>query len=88
MAKLVYDFTEGNKDLPTDSVGLSDCFFATQLPLGSFPRMASDQRHPGGLNALFFDTHVERMAIKEMDAGWPNPIELRLRYFTTVQPAP
>ena len=82
--RIIY-VTEGHRDLPTDSVSLSDLFFVTQLPLAAYPRIATDRRHPGGLNALFFDTHVDRLAHNQMDAGWPNLAGQRLLYFTTVR---
>jgi len=80
-ARWIY-ITEAHKDLPTTTVGLSDLFYTHQLPLGSFPRIADDLRHPGGINALFFDGHVDRMSHKLMDAGWPNNRAMRLRFFT------
>jgi prepilin-type N-terminal cleavage/methylation domain-containing protein/prepilin-type processing-associated H-X9-DG protein len=76
--------TEAQKNLPTNTSLLHDVFAAVQLPLGAHPRIANDMRHPGGINALFFDTHVERMQHQRMDAGWPNPPGQRLRYFTIV----
>jgi prepilin-type processing-associated H-X9-DG protein/prepilin-type N-terminal cleavage/methylation domain-containing protein len=57
-------------------------FLASQLPFGGRPRMANDQRHPGGINALFFDGHAENMDLHYMDPGWPNPLDRRLRWFT------
>ncbi len=81
-SRIIY-LTEGHAKLPTDIVQLHDLFLSSQLPLASFPRIASDLRHPGGINALFFDTHVERMTHRAMDAGYPQPRSVRLRWFTT-----
>lgn len=57
-------------------------FYTSQLPLGLFPRIASDRRHPGGVDNLFYDGHARTMPITLMDAGWPNSLGLRLKWFT------
>jgi len=57
-------------------------FLTSQLPFGVHPRIATDQRHPGGLNNLFFDGHVDTIAVRAMDPGWPHSIGERLRLFT------
>lgn len=57
-------------------------FLTSQLPFGAFPRTASDQRHPGGINLLFFDGHAETKPLEQVDVGWPNSLGLRLRYFS------
>jgi len=54
------------------------------LPFGTYPRIPSGLRHPGGVNTLFFDTHVEVMKPEVMDVGAPHPVGSRLRHFTTV----
>lgn len=59
-------------------------FYTSQLPLGLYPRIASDQRHPGGITNLFFDGHATTMGVTLVDAGWPNSLGLRLRWFTLV----
>src|SRR5262245_31169426 len=56
-------------------------FVTSQLPFGAFPRAANDQRHPGGLNNLFFDGSARTMQLKKIDAGWPNSLGLRLQHF-------
>ncbi len=61
-------------------------FLTSMLPFGGHPRIASDQRHPGGLNALFFDSHAETMPLKTIDVGYPNSLGLRLKYVTVVPP--
>lgn len=80
-SRVIY-LTEAHRELPTNTVQLHDLFFATQLPRASFPRVANDDRHPGGIHALFFDTHVERMRVETMDAGSPRPRAERMRWFT------
>ena len=74
--------TEGHISLPTENLIFHDVFYTSALPFGAFPRIASDPRHPGGINALFFDGHAETMRHDKMDAGWPNSIGLRLKWFT------
>ncbi len=61
-------------------------FLTSMLPFGGHPRIASDQRHPGGLNAVFFDSHAETLPLKVMDVGYPNSLGLRLKYITVVPP--
>ena len=56
----------------------------SQIPFGVAPRIANDQRHPTGINAMFFDGHARAMALEEMDIGWPNAIVDRLRWFTVI----
>ncbi len=82
-ARLIY-ITEAHESLEHRDHWLHDLFFTSQLPFGAFPRVASDARHPGGLNALFFDGHAETMDHLRADAGWPNPLSRRLRWFTTM----
>ena len=80
-ARVAY-ITEAHAKIWADSVGLHDIFAASQLPFGVYPRTSNDMRHPGGINALFFDGHAETMPFHRMDAGWPNPIGIRLHWFT------
>lgn len=75
---------EAHASLPTDDLSFHDCFYSSHLPLGAGPRMANDQRHPGGINVLFFDFHARTMPIKAVDPGYPGTISDRLRYFTFV----
>jgi len=58
-------------------------FMAAHLPFAGAPRIANDQRHPGGLDCLFFDGHVQTLALDTLDIGWPNPVELRIRWVST-----
>ena len=68
--------TEGHTALPTSEAqnghGLMFHHFFTgaALPYASQPRIAVDQRHPAGLNALFFDGHVRTMDLHEMDCAY------------------
>ena len=59
-------------------------FLGSQLPFGSMPRIADDQRHPGGLNALFFDGHCKTMELHQMDVAYPNSHAKRLKYFSVM----
>ena len=86
-SRFVY-LTEAHSSLPTDDLSYHDCFLSSHLPLGTAPRMSNDQRHPGGINALFFDFHAANLPIKRLDPGYPYPIEDRLRYFTIVPTTP
>jgi len=57
-------------------------FLASHIPFAGGPRTAFDQRHPGGLNALFYDQHAETLGSSQIDPGFPNSMALRLRYFS------
>ena len=74
---------EAHPSLPVNRVVFHDLFYASQLPFGSAPRVASDRRHPGGQNLLFFDGHADTFSVRSIDAGWPNPIGIRLRWFSS-----
>lgn len=64
---------------------LHDLFMVPNLPFGIHPRIANDQRHPGGINALYFDGHVRTMPLKRMDPGWPVDVSLRIQLFTRIE---
>lgn len=78
--------TEGHVSLARDELRFHHFFLTTQLPFGAFPRIANDQRHPGGLNALFFDSSVRTLRLTALDCGWPNSRGQRLRYVTIMPP--
>ncbi len=84
-AQTIY-VTEAHKSLYWDDYTFHHFFLTSQLPFGSRPRIASDQRHPGGINALFFDGHAKTLRLKTVDPGWPNSLGLRLGLFTRVPP--
>lgn len=57
-------------------------FVTSQLPFGLYPRIASDKRHPGGLNNLFWDGSGKTLSLTSLDAGYGNTIGVRLRWFS------
>ena len=59
-------------------------FLGIQLPFGSTPRIADDQRHPGGLNMQFFDGHAKTFDLHQADCGYPNSHSKRLKYFSVM----
>jgi prepilin-type N-terminal cleavage/methylation domain-containing protein/prepilin-type processing-associated H-X9-DG protein len=75
---------EGHRGHSTTDLRFHDAFYGTHLPFAGQPRMANDRRHPKGSNVLFFDGHAVRLNYPEYDAGWPNSLGIRLRWFTTV----
>jgi prepilin-type N-terminal cleavage/methylation domain-containing protein/prepilin-type processing-associated H-X9-DG protein len=90
--------TEARFDLPTTERGgepglLFHHFFAgTHLPYAGEPRMATDQRHPPGINALFFDGHTKAMELHQIDCAYDGTGDFanytkRLRYITYVDPS-
>jgi len=84
-AGLIY-VTEGHTRLPWKTAGtlFHHFFLGLHLPLAGTPRIANDQRHPAGLNALFFDGHADTMEIHQLDPGWPNTLDKRLKWFTVM----
>jgi prepilin-type N-terminal cleavage/methylation domain-containing protein/prepilin-type processing-associated H-X9-DG protein len=83
-AERIY-ITEAHQEMPTGRRQWGtflDLFIARHMPLAVEPRVANDQRHPAGLNALFFDSHVQTMSIFRMDPGWPAEAADRVRWFT------
>lgn len=65
-----------------DSLRYHTVFYTSQLPFGLYPRVASDQRHPGGLCNLFFDGHATVLGLTNIDAGYGQTLGIRLRWFT------
>lgn len=74
--------TEGSRFLSDVEMRFHHFFLTSQLSYGVNPRVANDQRHPGGLANLFWDGHVEVIGLKQLDAGWGNSLGKRLRYFS------
>jgi prepilin-type N-terminal cleavage/methylation domain-containing protein/prepilin-type processing-associated H-X9-DG protein len=87
-ARLIY-ITEVDKSVPWTprrySLRFYSMFRCSQLPFGGRPRIGEDQRHPAGLNAMFFDGHIETLDHHKMDPGYPMSLDLRLRYFTIME---
>jgi prepilin-type N-terminal cleavage/methylation domain-containing protein/prepilin-type processing-associated H-X9-DG protein len=87
-ARLIY-ITEVDKSVPwiPERHGLRfySMFRTSQLPFGGRPRIGEDQRHPAGLNATFFDGHVETLDLHKMDPGFPTSLDKRLSYFTIME---
>ncbi len=84
-ARTIY-VAEAHVSLRWNDFAFHHFFLTSQLPFGRFPRIASDQRHPGGLNVMFFDGHAVTLPLKTIDPGWPNSLGLRLSLFTKVPP--
>lgn len=84
-ANYIY-LTEASNNIQNSCVTVwyNHIFLTSHLPFGGIPRMASDQRHPGGLVSMFFDGHAKTMPLKAIDPGYPTPVGQRLRYFTRV----
>lgn len=80
-AQVVY-VTEAHASLPWDDFSFHHFFLTSQLPFGKYPRIASDQRHPGGIDTLFFDGHATVVSNQSVDPGWPNGVGMRLRLFS------
>ncbi len=80
-ASLIY-ITEGHESLPHNTLLYHDTFYTHQLPFASAPRIANDQRHPGGITNIFFDGHAEVMTLTRTDARWPYSHGIRLKWFT------
>ena len=84
-AETIY-ITEAHASLQWDNYRFHHFFLVSHLPFAGKPRIANDQRHPGGLNCLFFDGHAKTLSLKSIDPGWPNSVGVRLRWFATVPP--
>jgi prepilin-type N-terminal cleavage/methylation domain-containing protein/prepilin-type processing-associated H-X9-DG protein len=84
-ADLIY-VTEAHTTLPTraNSTLFHHFFVGEHLPFAGRPRIANDQRHPGGINALYFDGHAETMELHQVDVAYPEPLDKRLRWFTVI----
>lgn len=80
-AALVY-VTEGSVYLSDTEMRYHHFFVASQLPFSANPRIARDQRHPGGIANLFFDGHAEMLQLQQFDAGWGESLGKRMKYIT------
>ncbi len=80
--------TEAHASMPTlprDGWGqYNDVFQDDHTSFGANPRVSNDQRHPGGVNAVFFDGHAKTLSFSQIDAGYPRTVDIRLRWFTPV----
>ncbi len=84
MAGIAHGGIQGHAALPVNQLRYHDLFYTSQLPFGAWPRVGHDKRHPGGINALFFDGHAATMSHNRMDKGFGSSIGLRLRWFAVV----
>lgn len=78
---------EAHQEMPTTLNNwnmFTDVFIPKHLPFATAPRIANDQRHPGGIDSLFFDGHVSSIPLLRFDPGWPNNVSDRLRLLTDV----
>ena len=82
-ARFVY-VTEAHVSLFRSNFAYHHFFSVSHLPFGRFPRIANDQRHPGGITSLFFDGHANVMALRKMDVGWPNTLAVRVKWLSSV----
>jgi prepilin-type N-terminal cleavage/methylation domain-containing protein/prepilin-type processing-associated H-X9-DG protein len=86
-AALIY-VTEGHKSLPYhgswSGTLFHHFFLGIHLPFAGTPRIADDQRHPAGIDALFFDGHAATLDLHQVDPAWPNPLAIRLKWFTVM----
>lgn len=60
----------------------TNLFVPDHIPLGGAPRVANDQRHPGGITALFFDNHAVSKPVRWYDPGPGNSVPDRMRRYT------
>ncbi len=87
--------TEAHTSLPNKDVGSSELggphfhhvFLGAHLPFAGEPRIANDERHPGGINGMFFDGHVRTLELHQIDPGYGAKYSRRLKWFTFVPPA-
>jgi prepilin-type N-terminal cleavage/methylation domain-containing protein len=65
--------SESHRELPS-VLGAHDVFRGAHLPRGKFPRVAHDNRHPGGVHNLYLDLHVDRgLPEKQELTDWYDP---------------
>jgi prepilin-type processing-associated H-X9-DG protein len=76
-----------NRDIGSDPLGgphFHHIFVGAHLPFAGEPRIANDERHPAGLNGMFFDGHVRTMELHQIDPGYGASYSRRLKWFTYV----
>jgi prepilin-type processing-associated H-X9-DG protein len=78
----VAHISEAHLTAPWHETRFHSFFLASHLPFGAAPRIANDQRHPGGRGVLFFDGHAEMMSMNQLDVGWGESLGKRLRWFS------
>ena len=81
-ASLAKRLPTGQYDWQQNGLRFYHFFYPSQIPFGIYPRIANDQRHPAGLNSLFYDGHAGSLRLQTLDPGWPNRYGLRLKYLT------
>lgn len=78
--------TEAHQNMPVpgmrDFSALTNLFQPDHLPLGAWPRVANDQRHPRGITAMFYDGHAAVQPIHDLDPGAGHTLRDRMRRFT------
>jgi prepilin-type processing-associated H-X9-DG protein len=87
--------TEAHTSLPNKDVGSNQLggphfhhiFMGAHLPFAGEPRIANDERHPAGINGMFFDGHVRTLELHQIDPGYGAKYSRRLKWFTFVPPA-
>ncbi|GMU82758.1 MAG: prepilin-type N-terminal cleavage/methylation domain-containing protein [Phycisphaerales bacterium] len=83
--ELIY-VTEAHALMPAPPSGnwgvYTDVFIANHMPLALQPRIANDDRHPGGITAMYFDGRGAIQKLRKIDPGAPYTLRDRIRKFT------
>jgi len=82
-SEVVY-VTEAHNSLKWSDFAFHHFFLAQHLSTGTRPRMAADERHPGGVTGLFFDGHADAKPPRVWSPGWPCPLGFQLRWFSVI----
>lgn len=65
--------SEAHQNLPP-TMFMHDVSRGSHLPRGAYPRVANDMRHPGGINSMYLDMHIERAPPEDQELiDWYNP---------------